>query len=496
LRASPYRQNWRWHLFKYVLQFPRELEVTLMKATRILIQIWLLCAVILPAVVQAQFTFTTNNGTISITGYTGTNEDATIPRTTNGLPVTSIVSCKFGPSSGVTNVTIPDSVTNIGFGAFEYFNYPAGVPPDTFLSAITVDTNNSVYSSVDRVLLDKIHGTLIQYPCGKAESNYTIPNSVTNIANDAFYYCINLASVTISGSVTNIGAGAFVWCFGLTNATIGNGVTSIGASAFIGTSLTSVTIGTNVTSIGASAFSGTRLTSITIPNSVTSIGTGAFNGCPSLTSVTIGTNVTSIGNNAFENCSSLANLTIPNSVTNIGFQLFFGCRGLTHVTIGNNVTSIGTEAFDACSSLTNLTIPSSVTSIGDDPFVGCSSLTGIYFLGNAPSVGIIHGVNECNAIVYYLPGTKGWGAVFASLVTGLWLPQVQTRDATFGGQTNQFGFNINWASDRIVVVEACTDLSNPVWTLVGTNTLTGGSSHFSDSQWTNYPNRFYRLRSP
>jgi len=103
-----------------------------------------------------------------------------------------------------------------------------------------------------------------------------------------------------------------------------------------------------------------------------------------------------------------------------------------------------------------------------------------------------------NVIVYYLPGTTGWSdfANNTGVLTALWLPQVQTSDASFGVQANQFGFNINWARGQTLVVEACTDLSNPVWTPVATNTLTGGSSYFSDSQWTNYPGRFYRLRSP
>jgi hypothetical protein len=46
------------------------------------------------------------------------------------------------------------------------------------------------------------------------------------------------------------------------------------------------------------------------------------------------------------------------------------------------------------------------------------------------------------------------------------------------------------------VVEACTDFANPVWTPVGTNTLTRGSSYFSDPQWAEHPARLYRLRSP
>jgi hypothetical protein len=66
----------------------------------------------------------------------------------------------------------------------------------------------------------------------------------------------------------------------------------------------------------------------------------------------------------------------------------------------------------------------------------------------------------------------------------------------FGVQTNQFGFNIFWATNIPVVVEACTNLASPVWQPVATNTLDGGSSYFSDPQWKNYPARFYRLRSP
>jgi len=78
----------------------------------------------------------------------------------------------------------------------------------------------------------------------------------------------------------------------------------------------------------------------------------------------------------------------------------------------------------------------------------------------------------------------------------LWNPQVQTGDASFGLRTNQFGFTIIGTTNLDIVVEACTNLANPIWSAVGTNTLTGGSSYFSDPQWTDYLARFYRLRSP
>ncbi len=73
---------------------------------------------------------------------------------------------------------------------------------------------------------------------------------------------------------------------------------------------------------------------------------------------------------------------------------------------------------------------------------------------------------------------------------------MQANDASFGVRSNRFGFNINWASGMVVVVEACTNLANSTWSPVQTNTLTGGSCYFSDPQWTNYRSRFYRLRSP
>lgn len=184
-------------------------------------------------------------------------------------------------------------------------------------------------------------------------------------------------------------------------------------------------------------------------------------------------------------------------VSRIGDYSFSSCTNLTSVTIPDSVTNIGNSAFSYCASLTSVTIPDSVTSIGEEAFSGCSSLTAVYFLSNAPDFeesGTFY--NATNATAYYLPGTVGWGSLVDGLPAVLWMPQVQTGDASFGVRTNQFGFNIVWASGRVVVVEACADLANPVWAPVGTNTLTGGASYFSDPAWTNYSVRFYRLRWP
>jgi hypothetical protein len=98
-----------------------------------------------------------------------------------------------------------------------------------------------------------------------------------------------------------------------------------------------------------------------------------------------------------------------------------------------------------------------------------------------------------------LPGTTGWGATFDNRPTALWFlpnPQILNHSASFGVQPGGFGFTISWATNASVVVEAATNLANPVWIPVSTNTLTGGTNYFSDPQWTNYPGRFYRVRSP
>jgi hypothetical protein len=127
-------------------------------------------------------------------------------------------------------------------------------------------------------------------------------------------------------------------------------------------------------------------------------------------------------------------------------------------------------------------------------FSGCTSLTGVYFKGNAPSVGLDVFNNANNVTVYYLPGTTDWGPTFAGRPTLLWT--TQTSDASFGVRMNQLRFNITWASGSVVVMEVCTDLANPAWFPLQTNTLNGDSFYFSDPQWSNHPARFYRLRLP
>ncbi len=160
--------------------------------------------------------------------------------------------------------------------------------------------------------------------------------------------------------------------------------------------------------------------------------------------------------------------------------------------IPNSVTNIDAGAFAGCITLTNVTIPAGVNNIKDYAFDGCSGLKSIFFTGNALPDTYLG--DTPNATAYYLPGTSGWGSTFGGLAAVLWNPRIQVGAASFGVRTN--GFNIAGTPDIPLVVEASSDLSSGGWLPRQTLTLTNGLVTFSEPAWTNYPARFYRLRSP
>jgi hypothetical protein len=247
-------------------------------------------------------------------------------------------------------------------------------------------------------------------------------------------------------------------------------------------------------------------------NTITITGYTGSGGDVTIPDTIAGLPVTSIGDYAFVE-AVLTSVEIPDSVTNIGSWAFAQCYDLTNVMIGNGVTSIGDYALYDCYNLASVTIGNGITRLGGQfdgafyeyQFYDCPNLTKVYFKGNAPFTDSSVFLNDYDYIyfnwhdpvtIYYLPGTLGWSNTFDGRPTALWLPQVQTSDGSFGVKNNQFGFNIAWTSGQTVVVEACSNLANSVWQPVQTNTLTSDSVDFSDSQWANYPARFYRLRSP
>lgn len=158
--------------------------------------------------------------------------------------VISIGRHAFAYCSGLTSVTIPASVESFGENVF----YGCSSMID-----INVDKRNKTLCSIDGILYNKDASSL--FYCPSVKKTVTIPNSVTRIANWAFYECRYLTTVIIPNSVTMIEERAFFKCDGLTSVTIGNSVKNIGERAFSNcSSLTSVTIGNSVNTIYEEAF--------------------------------------------------------------------------------------------------------------------------------------------------------------------------------------------------------------------------------------------------
>lgn len=334
---------------------------------------------------------------------------------------TSIGNCAFQNCSAMASITIPRSITQVGYYAFTNCDNLEAVYISDIAAWCNISfedprlpnsnplekahhlfyQNNEV---TNLVIPDGVSNIKARAFCGcTGLTSIDIPNSVTSIGISAFEGCTNLLFVNIPNSVTNIGKVAFQHCAGLTSVTIPNSITSIGDYAFqFCTGLTSVTISNSITSIGERTFDGCKsLTFIEIPNSVTSIGNEAFRDCIGLTSVVIPTSVKNIGNSAFERCIGLTSIYISDvaawcSIVFSGYfanplyyahNLYLNGELVNEMIIPSDITAIQNYAFYNCTSLVSVDIPENVTSMGSWAFYGCSNLDSLALHCNLEIVG-------------------------------------------------------------------------------------------------------------
>lgn len=265
-----------------------------------------------------------------------------IPTGTTAIGDSAIYHC-----DRLTNVSIPDSVSSIGYNSFTSC---------VLLKKIDVSETNPAYVSVDGVLFDKATNTLLAYPCAKDGSSYEIPDSTAAIGDSAFALCKRLTGVVFPGSVTAIGRLAFSGCDRLASIAIPQGVSSIGAWAF--------------SSCGG-------LTSVTISDGVISIGEDAFGYCEKLNEI-----VVSEGNPTFESIDGVLFKKLPKIL-----KCSPPARDVTHYEIPWDTDAIGNGAFRGNRNLTSVVIPYFVTSIGDYAFTMCDNLVSVTILYDATSIG-------------------------------------------------------------------------------------------------------------
>ena len=318
--------------------------------------------------------------------------------------VTEIGDCAFGYCEKITEIVIPASVTEIYSSSFE------GDEKCTALCAITVAGGNKKYKSVDGVLYSKDGKTLLFYPSGKDDEEFTVPDGVKTI--DSFGANESLVSIKLPDSLEEIGDYAFDGCEARESIKIPDGVETIGDGVFSGCkALESITLPDSLEKIGDNAFDGCKaLESITLPDSLEKIGDDAFCDCEALESIKIPASVTEISYGAFYNCKALCSITVargneeyksvdgvlysdggktlfiypegkddeeftvPAGVKEIGDSAFSDCNALESITLPDSLEKIGGFAFRDCEALESIKIPESVTEIASRAFSGCEAL--------------------------------------------------------------------------------------------------------------------------
>ncbi|MDY5858785.1 MAG: leucine-rich repeat protein, partial [Porphyromonas sp.] len=291
--------------------------------------------------------------------------------------LTSIGVGAFWYCTSLTTIKLSEGLTSIGGGAFwgchslTEINLPeslTSITDNPFLGLKLKLQNKSPHFYVeDNVLFSADCTRLIAYCSDKKE--YRVSDTVKNIGGEAFRFT-SLTEIKLPEGLTSIGYGAFSFCHSLTEIKLPEGLTSIGDGAFSSChSLTEIKLPEGLTSIGGYAFSGCHsLTEIKLPEGLTSIGYDAFSGCSSLTEIKLPEGLTSIGNHTFSLCSSLTAIKLPEGLRSIGDVAFLGCHSLTEINLPESLTSIGDWAFRDCPSLTAPTRDEIKRRFGDSVF--------------------------------------------------------------------------------------------------------------------------------
>ena len=337
-------------------------------------QLLLLAMILLPMVASAHdiavanadgktiyYVWTNDKTKLEVSGYYGSG-NVVIPESVeydgSTYSVTSIGGSAFS-CSGLTSVTIPNSVTSIGNDAFYGCSNLT-----TIVSEIETPFEISIIISNTAVTLIIPKGTKAAYQSTNGWSSFT-----------------NIVEPGEGGII-----GGIFWAGGI-KYVIGEGNT--------------VSLATGDKNLSGNLDIPTQVTFNGITYTVMSIDGTAFQDCTGLTTVTIGNSVTSIGDLAFQKCSNLESVTIGTGVLTIGISAFYGCSSLTSLLIPNGVTSIGDSAFWKCSNLESVTIGTGVLTIGSDIFYGHKPAKVIWLTNTPPS-----GYSDATGTVNYVANNQ------------------------------------------------------------------------------------------
>ena len=211
----------------------------------------------------------------------------------------------FHHCESLTEINLPESIVSLGSNPFSRC---------INLYDIDVSPDHPYLASINGIIFSKPDKRLIIYPCSRTETEYSIPQGIRTIGGRALSFSEKLQNVSIPDSVTDIQEEAFWCCYGIKSFSIPDSVVSIGERAF---------------------YACRSIEEIVIPDSVTEMGTWVFGACDNLKKAKLSNNLTSIGEKMFNGLKLLKSIEIPDSVTFIGDRAFAGCENLV-ITVGHD----------------------------------------------------------------------------------------------------------------------------------------------------------------
>lgn len=284
--------------------------------------------------------------------------------------LTSIGDSAFYGCSTITEALFPEKLNMIGYSAFSYCS-----------SLKKLYLPKSLDNSSDRpstIRTNIFSNTAIS---GKSNDNSSIQfeEGFSTIPNNLFYGCRSLASITLPGTVTEIQDYAFYQCEILNNIDFSNVKNNI---------KNNISEDFKFTSVGNYAFYGCEsLREIGLPSTLISIGVSAFNGCKTLYRLNSGSTT---GSNAVNNTGDESGFGSYSSLITIGANAFEGCVWLIDVHFPESLKTIGNYAFAKCNSISAIyitkTLSESTSSIGTYVFYDCRSLDSITLASYEPGM--------------------------------------------------------------------------------------------------------------
>lgn len=327
------------------------------------------------------FVYVISKGAIKIIGYQGKASDLVVPSQLEGKDVITIGAAAFMGNKTIKNIAISDTVTTLGDSVFkesaiETITLGSAVKKigsrwvanAKSLANIYVSEFSENYSSIEGVLFNDSASVICQYPGGRADVAYYIPDSVTEVAAEAFMGS-NLQSIYLSSNVATLGDG---WISG-------------------STSLSEIVVDPEnqvYQSIDGALLNKSGSTLVRVPEGVE----GEF--------------------------------IVPENVKTIGNACFASCKKITNVEMADTVRRLDSDSFCYCTNLERLSLGSALTTIGAYAFYGDNKLSALYFYGPTPTVSNYAFIGlpmdddgNIATVAYYAKGAKGWTNPWKGLKT-------------------------------------------------------------------------------